>query len=92
MKNKKTFLISLSVFIVFIVVSAILYKTLSSKLPTNQLPQQGEQSDNESENGQTKNKAQDFTIYDTDGNAVNLSDKLGKPGHIDILVNNAGIT
>ncbi|MEG1448383.1 MAG: redoxin domain-containing protein [Oscillospiraceae bacterium] len=79
MKNKKTFLISLSVFIVFIVVSAILYKTLSSKLPTNQLPQQGEQSDNESENGQTKNKAQDFTIYDTDGNAVNLSDKLGKP-------------
>ena len=79
MKNKKFFIL-LTLFIILIVISAVIYSSLSKdyKPETPDLPQVS-YDEAEPTPQQTIPETPDFTVYDTNGNAVNLSDFFGKP-------------
>ena len=83
MKNKKSLLIIVLVFIVLLVASSILYNSLGDKIDTNPLATQEQNNENISEKGQKEtksdNKAPDFTVTDIDGNQHKLSEFEGKP-------------
>ncbi len=91
MKNKKILLIILLFFVLLIGGASVLYKKLSENAVPDQLAvQEGNQAQEEAEGSDNSQPAQeteeaekilapDFTVYDLDGNAVRLSDFLGKP-------------
>ena len=94
MNNKKVFLIILLAFVLLLAGAYVLYDRLGDKVETNQLavntPQptaeatsapSEEEPEEETEEEADANViyAPDFTVYDIDGNAVNLSDYFGKP-------------
>ena len=89
MKSKKILLILAGFFIMLMVGAGILYSTLAGSLqpetavttpppPEQTTPQQPEE-DSQTEPQQETVPAPDFTVYDADGNPVNLSDYFGKP-------------
>ena len=82
MKNKKTLWIILLVFVLLIGSAYILYDRLGRQVTPDQLAVQQTQSETESVQDSTQprgTKAPDFTVYDKDGNQVQLSDYMGKP-------------
>jgi len=89
MKNNKAVWIMILVFVLLIGGAYVLYDKLGSQMDMPQLATQGgqtqdETSDNQNDTGDSEDEAQnalapDFTVYDRDGNPVNLSDYRGKP-------------
>ena len=81
MKNKKTLLIIILIFVLIIVGATILYHLLGQNVATEQLSTQSAQQEESSATGETepKAKAPDFVVYDADGNEVHLTDYAGKP-------------
>ncbi len=77
MSSKVKLLILSGGFLILLVAALVLYNTLGSKVDTNQLQTQTENSENGAE--QQLQKAPDFTVYDIDGNKISLSDMIGKP-------------
>lgn len=82
--NKKTKTLALTAaFILFIVLAVFTYKTLGKKISpqnsigTTQNKEEGPQTTQDEE--KEKIKAPDFTVFDTNGNSVKLSDLFGKP-------------
>lgn len=82
MNNKKKTLILIALFIFLMVGASVLYNNLSADFemdPLASIPNTAS-----SENTENKlTKAPNFTVYDLNGNEVNLSDFFGKP----IIVN-----
>jgi len=81
MNNKKTLLIIILIFALFMCVATVLYKRLGSTVNTEQLSTNSSQQTNEnsSDKTQQKTKASDFIVYDENGNIVHLQDFFGKP-------------
>ncbi|HJB56828.1 MAG TPA: TlpA family protein disulfide reductase [Candidatus Flavonifractor intestinipullorum] len=86
MKQKKTVLILLLVFVLLLGAAYLLYTRLSSSMAPNQLSAQGTQEQGSADGGADAGAkepepvpAPDFTVYDGDGNEVHLSDYVGKP-------------
>ena len=84
--KKKSLIILLIVFVILIAGAGFLYKNLSAGMETNQIqvqptpaPESSEAPSAESESEPERLLAPDFTVYDIDGNPVNLSDFRGKP-------------
>lgn len=81
MKNKRTLLILLLVFVFLLGGAALLYRQLGQSVETDQLAAREEQQQ-ESGGGsepEQKTEAPDFTVYDREGREVRLSDYTGKP-------------
>ena len=83
MKQKKTVLILLLVFVLLLGAAYLLYTRLGSSIAPNQLSAQeqstpGDGADTNAEEPELV-PAPDFTVYDGDGNEVHLSDYVGKP-------------
>ena len=83
MKQKKTVLILLLVFVLLLGAAYLLYTRLGSSIAPNQLSAQeqstpGDGADTSAEEPELV-PAPDFTVYDGDGNEVHLSDYVGKP-------------
>ena len=80
MKNKRTLLILLLVFVFLLGGAALLYRQLGQSVETDQLAAREEQ---QQESGgsepEQKTEAPDFTVYDREGREVRLSDYTGKP-------------
>lgn len=74
---KKKTIIILAAFLILMVGATILYDNLSGDYDPSQLKEQ----DHEQKDEQTEEKLPmvDFTVYDADGNEVNLFDYAGKP-------------
>ena len=84
MERKKALLVILLVFVVTLVVATVLYRQLGQTVAPDQLevqtPPATQQTDEtEAQTEPEKMKAPDFTVYDTDGNEVHLTDCVGKP-------------
>ncbi len=87
MKNKKSILIVILVFVLLLGGAYVLYDKLSQDMAPDQLSVQNpENTDNEKDGAQQtetaepeKTLAPDFTVYDREGNEVHLSDYIGKP-------------
>lgn len=81
MKEKKTLLIIVLIFVVLLVGASVLYKSLGNKVETDPFATQEQKSDNTSDQQEetTNNPAPDFTVVDIDGNEHKLSDFKGKP-------------
>ena len=84
MESKKALLVILLVFVVTLVVATVLYRQLGQTVAPDQLevqtPPATQQTDEtEAQTEPEKMKAPDFTVYDTDGNEVHLTDCVGKP-------------
>ena len=86
MKQKKTVLILLLVFVLLLGAAYLLYTRLGSSVVPNQLSAQETQEQSNSGDGADTSAeepelvpAPDFTVYDGDGNEVHLSDYVGKP-------------
>lgn len=80
MKNKRTFLIIVLVFVLLIGGAAVLYGQLGQSMDAEQLSAQtAQQEDKKDSEAEPKAKAPDFTVYDANGNEVHLSDYAGKP-------------
>ena len=80
MKNKRTFLIIVLVFVLLIGGAAVLYRQLGQSMDAEQLSAQtAQQEDQKDSEVEQKAKAPDFTVYDANGNEVHLSDYAGKP-------------
>ena len=87
MKNKKTVMIILLVFVLILGGASVLYNRLGENLAPEQLAEQAPQasepvSDNSAGSGESEPEkvlAPDFTVYDLEGNEVHLSDFIGKP-------------
>lgn len=83
MKNKVMIILIAVLLVVILGGSYFLYSQLSDLIDTNQLTVENEQAnlDNDSSENSTEDKvmAPDFTVYDSEGNAVSLSDFRGKP-------------
>ena len=86
MKQKKTVLILLLVFVLLLGAAYLLYTRLGSSVAPNQLSAQETQEQSNSGDGADTSAeepepvpAPDFTVYDGDGNEVHLSDYVGKP-------------
>lgn len=83
MKNKKIVLILALVFVVLLGGAYVLYSRFSDDFKQDQLSGQetSDTGDSASSGADDKEKqaAPDFTVYDADGNAVQLSDYIGKP-------------
>ena len=93
MNNKKSFIIICVVFVLLIGAAYLLYGKLSSMIDTDSLSVSMTQESSSKAEEQTpqaesvtsedsepeKISAPDFTVYDADGNAVQLSDYVGKP-------------
>lgn len=84
MKKKQSLFLIILIFILLMGGAYLLYGRLSRTMDSDQLavrektqPEESEQA--ESEEGREKTPAPDFTVYDMDGNAVSLSDYIGKP-------------
>jgi len=82
--NKKTKTILLFIaFALFIGIAVFAYNTLSKKVsPQNEIgvtPNLGEVAESNQDTEKEKMKAPDFTVFDSDGNPVKLSDMFGKP-------------
>lgn len=74
MKNKKTVLILILVFVLLLGGAYALYTQLGSKLTANQL------ATSQTDTGDAQKAiAPDFTVYDADGGEVRLSTYIGKP-------------
>ena len=95
MKKKKTILVVALAFVLLLGGAYVLYNRLAQDASPDQLAVQGasaagqteqdadtpQEEDKGEEEGQEPEKvlAPDFTVYDLDGNAVQLSDFIGKP-------------
>ena len=87
MKSKKTVLIILLAFVLVLGGASMLYNRLGGNLAPEQLTEQAPQasepvSDDSTGAGESepeKMLAPDFTVFDLEGNAVHLSDFMGKP-------------
>ena len=83
MKNKKIVLILVLVFVVLLGGAYVLYSRFSDDFKQEQLSGQAASNagDSASSGADDKEKqaAPDFTVYDADGNAAQLSDYIGKP-------------
>ncbi len=83
-KNTKT-IVLIGVFALFIVIAGYAYKELSKNIvPQNEMEDtqgkvESSQADENDQEQEDKIKAPDFTVVDTDGNSVMLSDLIGKP-------------
>ena len=78
MNNKKVLLILVLVLVLLIAGASVLYKNLSQSMAPDQLATQ-EPTAAPDETTPQLMQAPDFTVYDIDGNAINLSDYFGKP-------------
>jgi len=77
MKDKKGFIILIAGFLILLVGAYALYTQLSDKIaPPEQLTTQPTQPTQQTQQAQ---KAPDFTVYDLEGNPVQLSSFFGKP-------------
>jgi thiol-disulfide isomerase/thioredoxin len=74
MNSKIKTIIGVAVFIVFLVVAYFAYSTLSDHYPKS-----GNQPNTSSSPNEQKQAAPDFTVVDSQGNEVKLSDFKGKP-------------
>ena len=89
MSKKKNVIILVLVFVLLVGGASVLYAQLAKNDTPDRLLIQGDQNkkDNESQNEssgaddaeQQLTKAHDFTVYDSSGSKVNLSDYIGKP-------------
>ena len=83
MKNKKIVLILVLVFVVLLGGVYVLYSRFSDDFKQEQLSGQAASNAGDSASsgadGKEKQAAPDFTVYDADGNAAQLSDYIGKP-------------
>ena len=86
MKSKKTVMIVLLVFVLILGGASVLYNRLGRDIAPEQLAEQAQvskpasdDSDSSEESEPEKVLAPDFTVYDLEGNAVQLSDFSGKP-------------
>lgn len=91
MKSKKTLIILILVFVLLIAGASVLYKNLSQTMAPDQLAVQETQppvptetqpeapTDGHEETEDSLMMAPDFTVFDAEGNPVNLSDFFGKP-------------
>ena len=89
MKSKKILLILAGFFVILMVGAGILYSTLAGSVrpetaattppPLEQTTPQQPEEDSQTDPQQETVPAPDFTVYDADGNPVNLSDYFGKP-------------
>lgn len=83
MNNKKPLLIIIAVFIALMVGATVLYNNLGTTMVPEQLatqPPQATEAPAASDETQPElQKVPDFTVYDLEGNSVNLYDYLGKP-------------
>ena len=78
MNNKKVLLILALVLVLLIAGASVLYKNLSQSMAPDQLATQ-EPTAAPDETTPQLMQAPDFTVYDAEGNSVNLSDYFGKP-------------
>ena len=79
--EKKKLIIGFLAFVILMAGAAVLYGQLSKDFKPDSIMQdesQGQVSEDDGEEQQLQ-IAPDFTVYDTDGNAVKLSDYFGKP-------------
>lgn len=74
MNTKKRTLIGIVVFLIFLLGAYSIYQSLSEEYLQNEDTRASEE-----DSSKELIPAPDFTIYDTQGNAVNLSDFLGSP-------------
>ncbi len=89
MDKKKNIVILVLVFVLLIGGASVLYTQLGKKDAPDQLQIQGGEQDKKDSGSQSNGsgtgeeppltKAPDFTVYDSSGNKVKLSDYLGKP-------------
>ena len=84
MKKKQSLFIIILIFVLLMGGAYFLYGRLSQTMDSSQLAvREDTQLDSagqaEDEEDKEKTPAPDFTVYDLDGNAVNLSDYTGKP-------------
>ena len=80
--EKKKLIIGLLAFVILIAGASVLYSRLSKDFTPDAIVEdesQGQVSEEGEEQEQELQMAPDFTVYDTDGNPVNLSDYFGKP-------------
>ncbi len=81
--KKKSLIILITVFVLLIAGAGFLYKNLSAGMETNQIQVQPtvapESSDTQATESENESELLFFTVYDIDGNPVNLSDFRGKP-------------
>ena len=78
MNNKKVLLILALVLVLLITGASVLYNNLSQSMAPDQLATQ-EPTAAPDETTPQLMQAPNFTVYDAEGNAVNLSDYFGKP-------------
>ena len=78
MNNKKVLLILALVLVLLIAGASVLYNNLSQSMAPDQLATQ-EPTAAPDETTPQLMQAPDFTVYDAEGNSVNLSDYFGKP-------------
>ena len=87
MSSKKSLIIAVAALVAVLGAAFVLYNQLGDNADTQQLTGQTSSQDEtdtseKTDEDQDKNEltpAPDFTVYDIDGNAVNLSDLAGKP-------------
>ena len=73
-KKTKSTILLVAGFAVLMIAAAFLYGVLAPKIAPNNM-----QSASSGENTQTAQTVPDFTVYDKEGNEVQLSDYFGKP-------------
>ena len=78
MKKKIVLIVIALVLVAFLAGASVLYNNLSQSMAPDQLATQ-EPTAAPDETTPQLMQAPDFTVYDIDGNAVNLSDYFGKP-------------
>ena len=81
MKAKKVIVVVALLFLVVMIGASVLYRMLGENAAAGQLSDTGMESsgDPEASASQEPVDAPDFTVYDQDGNPVQLSDYAGKP-------------
>ena len=80
--EKKKLIIGLLAFVILIAGASVLYSRLSKDFTPDDIVEdesQGQVSEEGEEPEQDLQMAPDFTVYDSDGNSVKLSDYFGKP-------------
>ncbi len=80
MHKKKIVLVLILVFVLLLGGAYVLYDRLGETMQADQLAAQQPEETPEAEDSEPNRiKAPDFTVYDVEGNAVQLSDYVGKP-------------
>lgn len=79
MKSKRTVIIIVLALVLLMGAAMLLYNQLGQNFGSDQLVTQEQQVDNGGSEEETKNKAPNFTVYDAEGNTVQLADYIGKP-------------